>query len=301
MTTLRRSAVGWAKARGNASGLAHSVGAPLPTLVGGPVSDRVGNIARQPCSTPAPRQSILPTLRKESIGGFTLIEALVATALMATILAALATITAQWLPNWNRGIGRVQRSDHLALALDRVVSDLAAARYIPADRNSALPVFDGADRSITFVRTPLAPNAPPGLEIVRIAEIDDDGAPALLRSCTAFAPGMLARSGSLNFSDPVVLVRGPYRVSFAYAGRDRVWRNAWHEEKQLPRAIKLTLSDPADRRVLIASTATLVHADIPGGCIHSKSVVECFTSRRGSIPSAEADEPSSDADRSRTQ
>jgi general secretion pathway protein J len=236
-----------------------------------------------------------------SEAGFTLIEALVATALMATILGALATITAQWLPNWNRGVERVQRSEHLALALDRVVSDLAAAQYIPADRNSELPVFDGSDRSITFVRTALAPNAPSGLEIVRIAEINDNGAPALVRSRTGFAPGLLARGGSLNFGDPVVLVRGPYRASFAYAGRDRAWRNAWQVEKQLPRAIKLTLSDPADRRVLIASIATLVHADVPAQCIHSKSVVECFTSRRGSSPPAEADKPSSDADRSKTQ
>lgn len=31
--------------------------------------------------------------------GFTLIEALVATLLMSIILTALATVTAQWLPN----------------------------------------------------------------------------------------------------------------------------------------------------------------------------------------------------------
>lgn len=33
------------------------------------------------------------------VAGFTLIEALVATLLMAMILSALATVTAQWLPN----------------------------------------------------------------------------------------------------------------------------------------------------------------------------------------------------------
>ena len=40
---------------------------------------------------------------KDTRAGFTLLEALVATALMGLILAALATITAQWLPNWDRG------------------------------------------------------------------------------------------------------------------------------------------------------------------------------------------------------
>ena len=124
--------------------------------------------------------------RRSRNAGFTLIEALVATALMATILAALATITAQWLPNWNRGLGRVQRSEQLALGLDRLVSDLAAAEYIPIDRNTVLPLFDGADRSVTFVRTSLSPNAAPGLEVVRIAQIDDGDTPVLVRTRMPF-------------------------------------------------------------------------------------------------------------------
>lgn len=33
--------------------------------------------------------------------GFTLIETIVALALMGLVLSALASITAQWLPNWN--------------------------------------------------------------------------------------------------------------------------------------------------------------------------------------------------------
>ena len=39
---------------------------------------------------------------RRRIAGFTLIEALVAIRLkLGSILAALATITARWLPNWN--------------------------------------------------------------------------------------------------------------------------------------------------------------------------------------------------------
>jgi len=65
-----------------------------------------------------------------TIAGFTLLEALVATALMGMILAALATITAQWLPNWNRGIVRVQRDDLVALGLDRLIALLAGESSI---------------------------------------------------------------------------------------------------------------------------------------------------------------------------
>ena len=94
--------------------------------------------------------------------GFTLVEALLATALMGAILAALATVTAQWLPNWNRGFARVQRAEQLALGLERLVADLAAA---DSSRRAAsrMPVFDGTD-SVTFLRTALGPNTRPGLE-----------------------------------------------------------------------------------------------------------------------------------------
>ena len=68
------------------------------------------------------------------LAGFTLLEALVAMALMGLILAALATITAQWLPNWNHGIARVQRNEQVALGLERLAADLAAAEFISASR-----------------------------------------------------------------------------------------------------------------------------------------------------------------------
>ena len=96
---------------------------------------------------------------------------------MGLILAALATITAQWLPNWNHGIVRVQRNEQVALGLERLAADLAAAEFIPASRETRKPFFDGANRSVTFVRTALGPNTGPGLEIVRIAEINSERGP----------------------------------------------------------------------------------------------------------------------------
>jgi type II secretory pathway pseudopilin PulG len=109
----------------------------------------------------------------EGVAGFTMIEAVVTLALMGFILAALATITAQWLPNWNHGVGRVQAEEKLALGLERATADLAAAEFIPVSVKARQVFFDGTDRSATFVRTAMGPNAGPGLEVIRIAEVNN--------------------------------------------------------------------------------------------------------------------------------
>jgi general secretion pathway protein J len=218
-----------------------------------------------------------PRRRREA--GFTLIEALIATALMGAILAALATVTAQWLPNWNRGFARVQRAEQLALGIERVVADLAATEFVPAGRGGTEPWFDGAQLAVTFVRTALGPNTRAGgLELVQIAEIGADGGPVLVRRRAPFWPivlGVNDRDPPL-FGDPVVLVRPPYRVSFSYAGADRAWSPLWRGQRLLPRAIRVSVRDAASERTLAVSTATLVHAEVPASCLASRSIAECM-------------------------
>ena len=156
-----------------------------------------------------------------SVPGFTLIEALIAIALMGVILAALASITSQWLPSWNRGIARAQRSELVRVALDQLIADLGASEFITPNRETKTPLFDGTEFSVTLVRTAIGPNARPGLEIVRIAAIPNKGGPILVRATKPFAPlgsNTTAASRS-DFANPIVLLRSPYLVSFAYAGR----------------------------------------------------------------------------------
>jgi len=120
--------------------------------------------------------------------GFTLIEVLMATLLMTVILAALATVTAQWLPNWNRGIARVQRAERLALGLQRALADLSVAEMIPMNGDSRKPLFEGSELSVTLVRTAVGPNTRPGLEIIRLIEKADDQGLALVRERASFNP-----------------------------------------------------------------------------------------------------------------
>ena len=215
--------------------------------------------------------------RRAAIAGFTLIEALVATVLMGVILAALASITSQWLPNWNRGIARAQRAELINIALDRLVADLGASEFITSNRDSKVPLFDGTEFSVTLTRSTLGPNIRPGLEVVRIAEIKDGGGLLLTRSTRPFTPSETdARSlRQSDFYNPVVLLRPPYQVSFAYAGRDGVWKKAWQNESLLPTAVRLTVSDATSGRTLTISTTALVHIELPA-CASGKSKDDCI-------------------------
>ena len=125
--------------------------------------------------------------------GFTMFEALVAIALMGLIMGALATVTAQWLPNWTRGLVQTQRNEQLAIALDRLAADLSAAEFVSPNRSTSTLLFGGAELAVTFVRSALGPNSRPGLEIVQISEITDSRGPALVRdngrcSCKVSVP-----------------------------------------------------------------------------------------------------------------
>ena len=197
--------------------------------------------------------------------GFTLIETLVAMALMGLVLSALANITAQWLPNWNRGLDRIQRSELISVALQRIGADLSAAKYVSANRDARRPLFDGSELLVTFVRTALGPNAGLGLDVVRVGETTDRQGLATVRSRAPFRPLPLASSLSeqIHFGDPVVLLRAPFRLSFAYAGQDRIWKNNWHGADKLPAAIKLTVRDAARERILSISTVAPVHVQAP--------------------------------------
>lgn len=210
--------------------------------------------------------------RCADIAGFTLVEALVAMLMMGVIMAALATITSQWLPSWNRGFARVQSAEHLSLVLDRLAGDLAAAEFVTLNRNNARPLFEGAELGVTFVRSAMGPNARGGIEVIQIAETADRLGPVLVRARTPFVP---AEKVEGPFTDPVVLLRAPYRMTFAYAGADREWKGLWSGARDLPAAVRLTIRDGVSERTLLASTATVIRTQLPALCANSDDERRC--------------------------
>jgi general secretion pathway protein J len=209
--------------------------------------------------------------------GFTLIEVLLATLLMTVILAALATVTAQWLPNWNRGMAHVQRAERLAVGLSRIVADLAVAEMVPMNGDTRLPLFEGAELTVTFVRTAVGPSTRPGLEIIRLAEKADDQGLAMVRERTSFVP--MPTDAQIRFADQVVLIRAPFRVTFSYAGADQVWQPSWRGQMQLPDKIRIAVRDSATGQMLAVSSAALVHVNAAAECARAKNALACLNAR----------------------
>jgi general secretion pathway protein J len=219
--------------------------------------------------------------RQTPQSGFTLIETLAAMALMGLIISVLFALTSQWLPNWNRGLDRIQRSESISIALDRISADIAASEFIRPDGQTKLVVFDGSETSITLARTSLGPNAPRGLDLVRIAETGDRNGEALTRTRAAFTPGAAAAP---SFADPVVLLRAPYCVSFSYAGSDRIWKPSWRDAEALPAAVLLTVQDAVTGRTLPISRIAVIHVSAPADSVCGQAETNC-----AAAPAAPAD------------
>jgi general secretion pathway protein J len=221
--------------------------------------------------------SAIPRRAPGGEAGFTLIEVLVATLLMTVILAALATVTSQWLPNWNRGMARVQRAERLALGLDRIVADLSVAKMMPANGDAKMPLFEGSELAVTFVRTAVGPNTRPGLEIIRFIEKADDQGLAMVRERAPFVPR--PSDAQIRFADQVVLIRQPFRVTFSYAGPDQVWQPEWRGQMELPEMIRVAVRDSATGQVLAVSSAAIPHVTAWAECARAKNPSACLTAR----------------------
>jgi general secretion pathway protein J len=215
--------------------------------------------------------------RRHGEAGFTLLEVLLATLLMTVILGALATVTAQWLPNWNRGIARVQRAERLAIGLERAVADLSVAEMVTMNGDNKHPLFEGSELSVTFVRSAVGPNTRPGLEIIRLIEKADERGLALVRERAPFNP--MPSDAQIRFVDQVVLVRAPFRVTFAYAGPDRTWQPTWRNQMELPTTIRILVRDAGTGQVLAVSSAAIIHVNAPAECARAKNITACFTAR----------------------
>ena len=201
--------------------------------------------------------------------GFTLIEMLVALVLMVGILAALATVTAQWLPNWNRGFAHVQRTELFGRRPRTAGRRSCGGRICDGERQVQAAAVRRRRTGRAFcAHARSGPIRGPVLKSCSVSTLSDDRGVALVRTRAPFLP--LPENGKIrdlaNFADPVVLMRAPYRAVFSYAGPDHVWQNSWRDADHLPVAIRVSVRDAATQHTLAVSTATVLRVSVAAAC-----------------------------------
>ena len=195
--------------------------------------------------------------------GFTLLETLGAIALMGVVLWSLSIISSQWLHSWRSSHDRLQRIEAIMMALDRIAADIGQAEFVRVGNGSKLVVFEGHSSEVTFVRTAIGPNMRGGFELVRIGESMAVRGEVVARSRVAFVPGTLEVDPA---SSPVVLLRQPFRLSFEFAGSEKIWRTDWQGEERLPWAVRVTVLDGSGRQKIARVVAIHARLPAPDGC-----------------------------------
>ena len=198
--------------------------------------------------------------------------------LVGVIIGALATVTGQWLPNWNRGMLGLQRVEKIAVSVQRMISDISSAEMIAPEADNKTIWFEGNQHAVTFIRNAVGPNAKPGFEIVRLSETVDDGGLAMIRQRAPFVP--MPSDARIRFVDPVVLIRVPYRVFFSYAGPDGIWQTEWRDQPQLPQRISVSIRDTSGGRRVSFSEAGLLHVNAPAECARVDNPEECISPKQ---------------------
>lgn len=207
--------------------------------------------------------------------GFTLIEALVALAIGGFVIATLATVTGQWMRNWQVGIPVLQRSQALVTGLDRIVADVAAARFVPAGQTGSGYVFTGEQGAVTLVRQTLPVESPPGLEVVRLGAPSGAGDVTLARSRSPLPFGSSITSPT--DAAPVALLRQPHAVRFSYAGEDQAWETSWRTPVRLPRLVRIEIVDRRSGRAVLPPIVVRLHVDAPPACAALAAGASCDT------------------------
>lgn len=174
--------------------------------------------------------------------GFTLLELIIALAIVGALLAIAFGGLRVALAAWQKGEDRAEAHQHVrgvALALARAVGatyPYAAAR---GDAPDLELLFRGEEQRLELVT-----QAPPASFPIPIAF-----AAVVIELGEGERPGLIVRQRALPnrdpFSDATEVLHDPSvtALSFAYLDESGAWRESWdaEEEKSLPWAIRITL------------------------------------------------------------
>lgn len=183
-------------------------------------------------------------MRGRQARGFTLVELIIALAIVGALLAVAFGGLRVAIAAWNQGEDRAESHAHLrgiGVMLGRAVGGAYPYRGSTGDTPDFAVLFSGSDERLELVTqsTPFPFAIPVAFTAVALTvETDDSGARALVVRQRALP-------NRNPFSDARIVLRDPavQNVKFSYLDAGGGWVDRWDgdSEKVLPRAIRITL------------------------------------------------------------
>ena len=221
----------------------------------------------------------------QSESGFTLLEILVGLLISSLILAGLSFAMKAINGGFERTSQSLERQGSIASALQIIDGDLS--RILRVLDDPAKPqgfLFSGSETQAVFILAERPAKTGAGLYWVRLLVRRTSGGSEIARMRAAVLPGK-ADAAALDWRDEVILLNGPYNITFAYrAPRSgiRSWASAWADQRMLPEQIKIEIRDPASgllrvpvfvQSLKITAEADCVVAEAAGCTIKTKGQI----------------------------
>ena len=175
--------------------------------------------------------------------GFTLLELLVALAIVGTLLALVLGSLRVGLAAWRQGDDRAETHAHLRSLSELLARSVAAAfpyRQSPPEGGEPQIQFKGDAGRLSFVTlaAPFPSAAPVTFTAVTFARLEGE------RPGLAVREKVLPNLEPFEETEPLFVDDAVTKVEFRYLPPDGDWTDAWDgvEKKELPRAVQIRLT-----------------------------------------------------------
>ena len=206
---------------------------------------------------------------RDGQGGFILIESIAVLLLGGLVLLTLLIATSLVTRNSSAATRRANAVEGLSTGLAALRRDLSGALFTRGGGTPEDPLlFDGGPRAVT-----LAVGAGGGEgqvdSLVRVETRYQDGRGLLVRSSARLSPDTEDLGGA-GFSNPVILLSGPwtYRFSYGAAGAQPMqWRESWSAARVLPNAVRLEILGADDGRQVFTPLVVPLKVNAEAKCV----------------------------------
>jgi hypothetical protein len=210
-------------------------------------------------------------------GGYVLIEAMAALALSGLVLATVPLASGMLIRNWQKVTTASDTLDQLATGLAvirRELSSIRRERWV-IDKDTVF-TFEGSAEKVGFVIADAGVRNAPGTNLIELSTQTGLAGSTLTRNSTPFRPG-LAGFDKLTFTDPVILLSGPWRYKFYFAEETDgalAWKETWDEPTKLPVAIRLDVLNFQTDAPVVPPMVVPLRITAEPGCI-SREAGQC--------------------------